>query len=153
MNFRVLWLALQMGHETDQRDTKCTHFHLIFSAQKPLIMNKGKRITQGLWRQAAVVMSYVPTRSMSVALLPNSQCTKRAYLHCKVFLVYQWVYARQLVSIFKAFQINVKAGAFSVGREGLATSGSSECHLLITSFLPSGLSPRVGFSCLCFLAE
>lgn len=59
----------------------------------------------------------------------------------------------QLVSIFKAFQINFKAGALPFGREGLATSGSSECHPLITSFLTSGLSPQVGFSFLCFLPE
>lgn len=53
----------------------------------------------------------------------------------------------QLVSIFKAFQINFKAGVLPFCREGLATSEGSECHHLITSFLP------VGFSFLCFLPE
>lgn len=40
---------------------------------------------------------------------------------------------------FKAFQINFKAGALPVGGEGLARGGSSECHLLITSFLSSNI--------------
>jgi len=30
VNFRAVWLVLQVGHKTDQRDTKCTHFHMSF---------------------------------------------------------------------------------------------------------------------------
>lgn len=91
-------------------------------------------------------------RGMSLVLLSNSQCTKGAYLHCKVFLVSHLVCARQLVRIFKAFQINFKAGALPVGREGLPMS-LSERRLLIASFPWPGLSPPVGFSCICFLLQ
>lgn len=89
-----------------------------------------------------VVTSCVSTGAGSLPSLSNPQCSEGAYLQGKAFLVYHWVCAKRLVSIFKAFHINFKAEALPVGRDGLSTRGSAARHLLTPSFLLPGPSPR-----------
>lgn len=87
-----------------------------------------------------VVTSCVSTGAGSLPSLSNPQCTEGAYLHGKAFLVYHWVCAKRLVSIFKVFHINFKAEALPVGRDGLSTRGSAARHPLTPSFLLPGPS-------------